>query len=113
MKNDLKELLDILTGLEIKHIRHSFTTMPADHRFATWFIPNMNFEGHDLRAEYYRYKVEIHLFFRKYMDDTDIAVEEEFEEQCRDAGSFVKFSGYDNEKDIFWSRYEFVFQESF
>ena len=112
MKNDLEELKTILTELKVPYRHHSWTTMPSAHRFATWFVPQMRFEGHDLRAEYYHYTVQISVFYRSFMDETDdFAFEESFEQACRDAGSWSKKSGYDNERDLFWSEYIFEFTE--
>lgn len=111
MKKNLEELKAILTELKVPYRHHSWTTMPSAHRFGTYFVPETRFEGHDLRAEYFSYTAKIYIFYRKYMDDEDFTFEESFEQACRDAGHFTKKSGYDDERDLFWSEYVFAFQE--
>lgn len=113
MKNDLGEIISILDALHIPYRMHSWTTMPQDHVFATWFVPEEEFDGHDLRAEYFRYTVEVYLYFRKYTNGDDQELMESFEQECRGAGHYLKRSGYDNDKDLFWARYEFEFTELF
>lgn len=109
-REDLQEIKQILTDAGIEYRYHSWTTMPSDHVFATWFVPSEDFDGSDERAEYVRYTVEVYLYFRKYVsEDSDLELMEHLEQEFRGAAKYSKRSGYDSERDLFWSRYTFTF----
>ena len=102
-----------LDALGIKSAWHSFKNIPSDHCYATYFVPSMEFGGHDLRAEYYDYTVQVTLLFRDYFKAEDTAIETAFEESVRDCGSFSKSCGYDSSNDQFYTEYTFKFKEFF
>ena len=110
----LQMIVDIINDMGIKSAWHSFKNIPSDHCYATYFVPATEFAGHDLRAEYYDYTVEVGLFFRQYFKPgEDDLIERDFEERSRDFGSFSKTSGYDSGNDQFYTLYRFRFKEFF
>ena len=113
-KEYVDQIRDILDSLNIPHQWHSFLTVPNSvRRFATYYIPSMSFDGDDLRAQYFDYTLDVHIFTRKYFKDEDMEWEEGLEELFRDYGRFTKNSGYDSENELFISTYHFNFKEFF
>lgn len=113
VKQQVNEILAFFTEKGIRYNYHSWVTVPSDHVFATWFIPEERFDGSDLRAEYSDYTLEIHMFFKKVKGDEDFALEDEFEEFVRAAAQFGKRCGYDSAHDYFYTNYTFEFKEWF
>ena len=108
----LNEIVGKVQALKVKSAWHSFRNIPDDHCYATYFVPQMSFDGSDERAEYYDYPVQVALFFRGYFDpSTDGATEQSFEESVREYGRFTKTSGYDAANDQFYTMYNFRFKE--
>lgn len=113
-KEYVEQIRGILDTLDIPYQWHSFLTVPANaHRFATYYIPKMSFDGDDLRAQYFDYTLDVNIFTRKYFKDEDMEFEEQLEELFRDYGSFTKTSGYDSSNELFVSTYHFNFKEFF
>lgn len=110
----LSEIRDKLTSLGIKAAWHSYKNIPDDHCYATYFVPQMSFDGSDERAEYYDYSVQAALFFRSFYDPAeDGAIEEAFEQSVREYAKFTRTSGYDADHDQFYTLYSFSFKEFF
>ena len=110
----LDEIRDILDDMGLQSQWHSYLTVPTNvHRFATYYIPSMRFDGSDERAEYFDYTLDVSLHTRKYFNDADMEFEETFEERLRPYGRFQKASGYDSEHELFTSTYRLEFKEFF
>lgn len=110
----LSMITDILDGMDIKSAWHSFKNIPSDHVYATYFVPSMQFDGHDLNAEYYDYTIEVAFFFRGYFrTGVDDLIEQSFEEASRKFSHFTKTCGYDSSNDQFYTLYQFNFKEFF
>jgi len=112
-KTSVNDVLEFFTERDIKHCYHSWQTLPVDHTFATWFIPEERFDGHDLGAEYCDYTLAIYIYFKKYKDEGDFALENAFEEYVRPLGKYAKHCGYDSDYDYFRTQYTFELKEWF
>ncbi len=117
MKPELADLIEIVSSFGIPLQWHSWIQVPrnelpeGEHRFASYFIPQMRFGGDDLRTQYYDYTVRISFFYFDYFDSTDMMFEEAFEEACRGYVDFVKNSGYIDGHNVYFSEYTFDFKK--
>ena len=96
----------------IKTAWHSFIQIPNAHRFGTYHVPETVFEGPDIIAgEKWTYG-DLFLFYKDAKTAEDTAIEEELEHDLRFAAKFKKTCGYDDEHELFYSRYSFLTHEN-
>ncbi len=109
-KKDLEDIKEILTELGLEYRYFKWSTIPQAHRFATYHVPAESFDGSDECVEYCDYKVVVYIWFHDFMNEDDAALLESFEQDVRGAGRYKKQSGYDSERELLYSRYEFDFK---
>ena len=92
----------------IKTAWHSFIQVPGDHRYGTYHVPETVFDGPDIiTGEKWEY-CDIFLFYKSAKTADDSALEEELEHDLRFAAKFKKTCGFDDDHEVFYSRYSFL-----
>lgn len=102
-----EEILQAVSELKMPKTWHSWLKLPEGHSFATWDIPEENFDGSDESAEYKRLTMRVTLFFRGNKEAADFETENRLEEQFRPAGRFSKVTGFDSDNNLFYTQYSF------
>lgn len=109
--DSLQQVLEVLDELNVEYKYHSWVNIPSAHRFATWFVTSERFDGADGMVMYEDYTLVIAIYYRKFKDNEDHALERAFESECRGAGHYTKTNGYDSENELFSAVYTFEFKQ--
>ena len=91
----------------------AFLAMPKGHTCVTYREHNAEFFGADYNATRKRYDLEVRIFYREDMLDTDRVAEAVFEDLVRNAGSFTKDTGYNSDEKLFYTLYTFQIEEEY
>lgn len=107
------EILAAAKALDVRLTWHSYIDVPAAHCFATWDIPSKSFNGADLIAWMVQYPLRVTFFYREEKQEEDFELEKQFEDAVRNTGEFTAESGYDSDRNLFYTQYEFNLTEEF
>lgn len=108
-----EEIIEAVKALNVRLTWHSYIDVPATRCFATWDIPQKSFDGADLVAWLVYFPLRITFFYREEKRDADFELEKSFESSVREAGRFTAESGYDSDRNLFYTQYEFNLTEEF
>ena len=85
--------------------------VPAKHRFLTQCESNVKFSGADYFAQYKDYTLDIFVWYKDKVTDSDFTDEQKFEDAVRCMGDFAKEYGYQNADTLFYAHYMFSMNE--
>lgn len=107
-----EEILDIFLRFArergIKTAWHSFIQVPSAHCYGTYHVPETVFDGPDIiTGEKWQYG-DLFLFYKDAKTSDDTALETALEHDLRFAAKFKKTCGFDDDHEVFYSRYSFL-----
>lgn len=106
---DILQIFLTFTGnRNIKTAWHSFIQIPNEHCFGTYHVPETVFSGPDMIAGEKWLYGDLFLFYKNAKTADDSALENELEYGLRSAAKFKKTCGFDDEHELFYSRYSFL-----